>query len=67
MESINLINPQGRGDDFTSFLVSFDVKKRTVLNSEKKGARLRTNSHIQQPPLGDFRERVQVSRILTGK
>lgn len=33
VESINLINPQGRGEDFTSFLVSFDVKKRTVLNA----------------------------------
>lgn len=30
---INLINPQGRGEDFTSFLISFDVKKRIVLSA----------------------------------
>lgn len=33
VESINLISPQGRGEDFTSFLIPFDVKKRTILNA----------------------------------
>ena len=32
VESNNLINPQGSGEDFTSFLISFDAKKRIVLS-----------------------------------
>lgn len=65
MESINLINPQGRGEDFTSFLISFDVKKRTVLNAGsglwEDGCQAWSELSRTASPLCDLREQVTFS------